>query len=333
MNELHEYKDPVTGYSIRQYTVGPKWNRKLYFTTENFTADDRYLLFNREDDGLYRADVHTGELEKLADAKEYSRFAMDRVGNWGVMAKNGDTICKLDLNTCEITELGHLPRGGRLTEHLTTADTGRVACSYQLANKIFSLCILDPGKTEAEVVHMSDYHLSHGQICPTDENIIFYVHETGGDALQRTWMYDIKEGRTKPYYVEKLGDWITHEVWRWDGREMAIMRMPDILVGDKDGHCFRLEAHCDRVLHHPCISRDGKYICADTMNDGNGPSVELFERSTGKHWTLAVANMYKTGEDHLHPSFNRKGDKIIFNAPDKNGNAQVCVIDIAGIIE
>jgi len=32
--------------------------------------------------------------------------------------------------------------------------------------------------------------------------------------------------------------------------------------------------------------------------------------------------------DHQHPSFNRKGDRILFSNPDENGAGQVCVIDL-----
>ena len=36
-----EYRDPITGYQIRRYTEGPARNAKLYFTTENFSTDDK----------------------------------------------------------------------------------------------------------------------------------------------------------------------------------------------------------------------------------------------------------------------------------------------------
>ena len=54
-----EYRDPITGYMIRRYTEGPERNAKLYFTTENFTPDDRFFFFNkqqlegRDDGGCY----------------------------------------------------------------------------------------------------------------------------------------------------------------------------------------------------------------------------------------------------------------------------------------
>lgn len=41
------YKDAITGYEIRQYTFGPERNAKLYFTSENFSPDDRYFYFNK----------------------------------------------------------------------------------------------------------------------------------------------------------------------------------------------------------------------------------------------------------------------------------------------
>lgn len=39
--------------------------------------------------------------------------------------------------------------------------------------------ILDPGQEEAQVVFETDQRLGHTQICPTDSNLLFYVHETG----------------------------------------------------------------------------------------------------------------------------------------------------------
>ncbi len=48
MNQLFTYADPKTGYAIRQYTKGEQRSAKLYFTTENFTTDDRYFFFRKQ---------------------------------------------------------------------------------------------------------------------------------------------------------------------------------------------------------------------------------------------------------------------------------------------
>ena len=336
MNELREYRDAATGYTIRQYTQGPGRNAKLYFTTENFTTDDKYFFFNRQTgDGplptgeLYRAEVETGELTRVAGS-EYRGFSMDRFENYGVLCRD-NIVCRLHCDTGDITEIGELPTGGNVTGHLTTANTGRIACSFHQYNKIYALVILDPKTGQSEVVYESDYHLGHAQICPTDENLIFYIHETTGDALQRTWVYDIKARMARPYYVEHANEWITHEVWSADGSMMAFMKLPGkILIGDKDGRCFRQAAESTQLLH-PCISRDNKWLCADRISY-LGVDVQagivLANLETGAVMDLAQTGAPKTGADHQHPSFDRSGNRILFSNPDAQGDAQVCLIDL-----
>ena len=349
-----EYIDPVTGYAVRRYTEGPERNAKLYFTCENFSTDDCYFFFMKQqlpgktDGGCYRADVETGALTRITDS-DYRGFATDREKNIGYTCKNEAEVYAVDLSTGERTKLGDLPKGGQITGHLTAASTGRVACSYHLANKLYALVIMDPGKA-AEVVYRSDYRLGHAQICPTDENLIFYIHETEGDAFQRTWMFDVKERYVRPYYVEHPSEWITHEVWTADGSEMAIMKLDpagfvdgekgerhtgNIILCDKDGRHFDVAATSEQLLH-PCISRDKKWLCADRIsylgvNVQEG--VVLIERATGKAKLIATTGSCKTGADHQHPSFNRRGDMILFSNPDENGNAQVCTIDLKQVMK
>lgn len=349
-----EYRDPVTGYLVRRYTEGPERNAKLYFTCENFSTDDRYFFFMREqmpgkaDGGCWRADVVTGELVRITDS-DYRGFATDREKNIGYTCKNETEVYAVDLSSGRMEKAGDLPKGGRITGHLTAADTGRIACSYHLANKLYALVILDPGY-DAEVVYQTDYRLGHAQICPTDENLIFYIHETEGDAFQRTWMFDVQERYVRPYYVEHPSEWITHEVWSADGREMAMMKLDppgftdgaaggvhtgNIIIGDKDGRHFDVVAS-DVQLLHPCISRDGRWLCADRISylgTDIQEGVVLIERATGRTRLIATTGTCKSGADHQHPSFNRRGDMILFSNPDENGIAQVCTIDLNQITD
>ena len=349
-----EYRDTITGYTIRKYTEGPERNAKLYFTCENFSVDDKYFFFmkqqleGRDDGGCYRANVETGELTRITDYS-YRGFATDREKNIGYTCRNETEVYAVDLDTAEMTKIGDLPAGGQITGHLTAANTGRIACSYHLANKIYALVIMDPGQ-EARIVYRSDYRLGHAQICPTDENLIFYIHETEGDAFQRTWMCDVDEQYVRPYYVEHPNEWITHEVWAADGSEMAMMKLDpgrfvdgekgerhtgNIIIGDKDGRHFDIEGRSEQLLH-PCISRDGKWLCADRISYLGvkvQEGVVLIERATGKTKLIATTGSCKTGADHQHPSFNRKGTQILFSNPNENGNAQVCVIDLEQVMK
>ena len=83
---MKTYRDAVTGYEVTQYTFGPERNSKLYFTCENFSADDRYFFFMKQqsegksDGGCYRAEVETGKIERVTD-DTYRGFATDRVKN------------------------------------------------------------------------------------------------------------------------------------------------------------------------------------------------------------------------------------------------------------
>ncbi len=336
------YRDPVTGYEIRQYTFGPERNAKLYFTTENFSVDDRYFFFEkmrvdtaRDQDvlpGLYRAEVETGEIVRLTD-EHYSRFAMHWNENYGVICRDDGMIMRIDIETGEMTELGRLPRNSVAQGHLTIANDGRIATTVQLECKLYAVTILDPGKQDAEILYTTDQWLGHCQICPTDSNLIFYVHETGGDALQRTWMFDVAYRMKRPYYVEHPNEWITHETWTADGSHMVFMWIPGkIIVGDKDGRHFDVVfEHEERILH-PGVTRDMQWLCTDRYwKDENGAEhfgPMLVNPRTGKGLLLAAPYNCLTGMDHVHPSFNRRGDRILFGAPDEHGISQVCVIDL-----
>lgn len=340
---MKSYRDGRTGYEVWQYTFGPERNAKLYFTTENFSADDRYFFFTREcvdgstgaQPGLYRAHVETGEMTLLADAR-HSGFAMHWNENYGVIARDDGGVLRLDLQTGAQTLLGWLPKGAKPQGHLTIANDGCIACSAQLQNKIYALLLLRPGQEQAQVVYRTDQWISHAQICPTDSSLIFYVHETGGDALQRTWMFEVKNHSTRPYYVEHEDEWITHETWSADGSVMVFMRIPyQIMLGDKDGRHFDVVYETDMRVLHPGISRDKQWLCTDAMGEESDGvyrvSVRLINVQTGRAQTLAYTCNFRTGQDHLHPSFNRAGDKVLFSAPDENGVAQICLIDLAQV--
>lgn len=107
-------------------------------------------LEGRDDGGCYKADVETGELIRVTD-DTYRGFATDREKNIGYTCRRETEVFAVDLSTNAMTKVGDLPKGGRITGHLTAADSGRIACSYHLANKYYALVILDPGKEAAGV--------------------------------------------------------------------------------------------------------------------------------------------------------------------------------------
>ena len=336
MGDLIEYKDAATGYVVRQYSKEPERSGKFYFSTESFTGDDKYFFCGfrfpegeSKANGIYRVEYATGHRE-LALGEEYSEFGMDYSRELAYVRKGG-SVYRFDTLSGKLTELGLMPPG-KNTSHFSVSKSGLVWCSFQLANKIFSLVVFDPAKGESEVVWKDDHHLGHSQACPGDDETVMYIHETGGDALQRVWMFDYPTRTVRPYYVEKEGDWITHEVWTADGNYLYFMRSPyQIMRGTRDGHNFKVMAECADKYHHCAPDRAGKWIIADrTGGMGNcaKDEVALINAETGAEEVLAKLIAWYPGAEHPHPSFNRAGNVVLFNSPLENGLSNVCAVDL-----
>ncbi|MCL2015191.1 MAG: oligogalacturonate lyase family protein [Defluviitaleaceae bacterium] len=332
MNELFEYKDPGTGYTIQQFTNSKGRSSKFYFSTESFTSDDKYFYYVRNEDdksATYRVEFATGHQE-LALNEEYKHFGMDYLRDFAYVRKN-DSVFSMNTNTGELKEIGELPAGGSCTSHLTASKSGLIWCSYHQAHKIYALVVLDPKTGQSEVVWQDDHRLGHCQACPGDDDTIMYVHETLGDALQRIWLFDYPTRTVRPYYVEKEGDWITHEVWTADGEYLYFMRYPhQIMRGTRDGHNFKVMAESTQFLH--CApDRSGKWITADRMTGvykGWKNQITLVNAETGVEEVLANTAEPATGAEHPHPSFNRAGNVVIFNQPIEKGFCNVCTIQL-----
>ena len=335
MNELFEYKDDNTGYVIRQFTDSKERSHKFYYTTESFTADDKYFFYRRDTDNgksaLYRVEYATGHQE-LALTDEYSHMCLDYNSSFA-FARKGDGLYRLDTATGKIDEVGAFP-AGECKGHLSVSKSGLVWCSYQQANKIYALLVIDPKTGKHEIVWQDDHFLNHCQACPGDDETVMYVHETGGDALQRIWMFDYPTRTVRPYFVEKEGDWITHEVWTADGEYLYFVRYPNhIMRGTRDGHSFKSVAQSTQFLH--CApDRSGKWLAADRVTGvyrGWKNQITLVNAETGVEHVLANLEEPNTGAEHPHPSFNRVGNVVLFNKPIDKGFCNVCAIDLSQV--
>jgi len=332
---VFEYKDESTGYIIRQYTDNTDVrSNKFYFSTESFTADDKYFFYREDIDGtgsVYRMEYTTGHKE-LVFGPEFSSMCMDYNRPHAYMRKD-DSLYRMETDTGIITEVAEFPPG-KCNGHLSVSKSGLVWCSYHQANKIYALVMLDPQTGKSEVMFQDDHFLNHCQACPGDDITVMYVHETYGDALQRIWLFDVPSRRIRPYYVEKEGDWITHEVWTADGNYLYFIRYPNhIMRGTRDGHSFVQVAESRQYLH--CApDRSGKWIAADRVTGvhmGWVNQIVLVDADKGSEEVLANLEEPNTGAEHPHPSFNRKGDIILFNKPIEKGLCNICTIDLSQV--
>jgi hypothetical protein len=326
--------DPVTGFEYRLLTDSAFPSHKMYFSSESWTTDDKHILFFRSaetGEKLIRLNEETGEDVILADAADgwkIHSFGLSREKDEGYIIKD-DKVFALDVLTGQTKELAPLPDSKYPCGHYTSSKSGLLPMTFKLNNGIFCLALTDPAKGATDILYYSDTPLGHCQACPGDDNMIFFCHETGGDALQRMWHFDIAENKPFPYYVERWGEWITHETWSHDGSFMTFIKAPDeIWTGSKDGRHFRLVSKSEEY-HHCAPSRSAKWITSDRSGSGQ---VALINVKTGKDTLLVTGHIPPTGAEHQHPSFNRKGDKILFTAPEgTDGACQIGLIDLKQI--
>lgn len=335
MSRMIEYRDDATGYVIRQYTDSTDVrSNKFYFSTESFTSDDKYFYYREDKDSksdVYRVDYETGKREH-AFGPEYTNMCLDYNRPHAYMRKE-DSLFRMDTDTGTMTEVAEFPPG-KCNGHLSVSKSGLVWCSYHQANKIYALVVLDPATGKSEVVFQDDHWLNHCQACPGDDETVMYVHETHGDALQRIWLFDYPTRRVRPYYVEKEGDWITHEVWTADGDYLYFIRYPHhIMRGTRDGHSFAQVSESTQYLH--CApDRSGKWVVADRItgvHKGWKNQITLVNAVTGTEEVLANLEEPTTGAEHPHPSFNRMGNVVLFNKPIAKGLCNVCTIDLSQV--
>lgn len=321
--------DPVTGLEFVYLTPADTLCRKMYFSGESFTPFESCVLFFHFPQGgaqLVMLTLATGSEQVLADAADgwnIHTFGLAREKDEGYIIK-GSEVYALDIPSGATRRLASLPERAQPCGHYTASKNGLLPMTFKLSNGIHCLALTDPVKGETDLLYYSDTPLGHCQACPGDDNTVFFCHETGGDALQRMWHFDVAQRRAYPYYVERWGEWITHECWSADGRFMTFIKAPDeIWTGTADGRNFRLVSK-SKEYHHCAPSRSMRWITADRSQYGE---VVLVNVETGEDTVLVTGHIPPEGADHQHPSFNRTGDKVLFSAP-AGGSCRVGLVDL-----
>lgn len=324
-------KDPVTGYEVQILTDWDEPCRKTYFSNESWRSDDGALFFHSASGG---SDGHTnlwmcsgGDFQLLTPGTGWAAdtFGVDRRRDHGYLQR-GNEIWRVDLHSGAAEPFAELPFRGRATGHFTVSLSGHVVNAFRLESKPYLLAVTTP-QGATEIVYRSDTPLGHTQTCPGDDDTIFYVHETGGDAWQRMWLIDRQERTPKPFFVEQLNDWVTHETWNRTGDYITfIYNSVEIRKGWKDAQ--RFETVATGHFHHCAPSPNDRWIVADDTHSGR---ILLVEQATRQVTTIATGFHARDGADHCHPSFNRAGDHILFTAPQEGRPSQLAMMDLRQI--
>ena len=334
---MKTYRDKETGFDIRVLTDTESWSTKPYFDFECTTVNDELAFVSENSEGkrnLWFVNIETGEKDLFLELGSGDRFSVPLNREYGLLFK-GETkgIYRCDLTSGEQSQLGEVPFCLSATSGQTTFQDGTLVASYQHRKKYYFIGVTDLKTGKCEMVYRTDQWTNHTQACPTDNENILYVHETGGDAVQRMWMFNYREGSNRPYFVEQENDWITHELWSRSGESVMFCRLfsaarisdePDELwIGHKDGQRFKCVAKGSYL--HGAPDASDKWIVADDSRTG---WITLVDLETGENIVLATGLFPSSGAAHCHPSFNRRGDQVILTLPFSDENVQAGVIDL-----
>ena len=340
---LRRDPDPGSGLEITWLTDGGAPSRKTYFSNESWTRDDRWIVYlawpaPEEPAAVWRLEEATGEREPVTQGRGWAAHTvgLDRRRDVAYVQREA-ALCRIELGPdLRAAEVAGAPEGARPTGHFTASRSGLVACGYRLREGPFGLVVFDPEAGGCRIVHRSDTPLGHVQFCPGDDRTLFYVHETGGDALQRMWLFDLAEGRPRPLYPEAPDDWITHETWGADGRVLTFIRWPHGIMAARraggsgpwaEGAAY--ETVAPGRYHHCAPSANARWVAADMTESGEVWLVP-WAAGPGAPRLLASGLRAHSGEDHCHPSFNRAGDRVLFSAPG-GGPCQLAMVDLRQI--
>lgn len=336
---MKTYRDEETGYEIRVLTDSPNGCTKPYFDMECTTPDGSRAMVTESLDPqskLWLVDVETGEKDLLLELGPGDTFSVPPTRDYGLLHR-GETRSshRCDLSTGELEQIGETPFCGRATSVLTTFQNGTLVASYQHERSYYVLGVTELSTGKCEVVYRTDQLTNHTQACPGDNESILHIHETGGDAIQRMWMFNYRERINRPYFVEQLDDLVTHECWTRSGKSVMFCNLgaatrfsfseePDELwLGRRDGQGFRCVAK-GRYLHGAPDTQE-RWIVADDEQTG---TITLVDVASGEDIPLASGLFPPTGAEHCHPSFNRRDDRVILTLPLPDGTVQVGAIDL-----
>jgi oligogalacturonide lyase len=332
--------DPQTGREIWQLTNGDWVSHSPYPYCQAFSADQKYAVYSANRTGqyqLYRLEIEPGIACQLTDLADYQNFSLcvNPAGD-EVFFTAGTQAWAANLETGDlrlITDYAPLmSAGGKLGRPCTSGDGRYILNYYQRPNGKFGLALADANGSRPEEIYMFEdcEAIGHLNYCPTDNNLVSYVplpdrqndftlppHERA-----RAWRLDLQTGENSPLVIALPGFRATHEYWSPDGQRVFYHEkthpgwLPTSINSvDRNGGDRQVHFNTNKIkLGHSSINRAGTHIVSDSQQPKENELV-LIELATGTAEVLCYPNASGAPHpNHVHPSFSRYGDKIIYNS-------------------
>jgi oligogalacturonide lyase len=182
------------------------------------------------------------------------------------------------------------------------------------------------------------------QFCPDDASLLFYA----GPLTDRIWLINRDGSNNRRLYERQSDEWITHESWIPNTREVAFVDWPHGV------RCINVDTGTERRIAsfnawHPVSNRQGTLMVTDTnfpdiglqlfdprTGTSEAPRTLCFPEATsiGDHWNGPFPyadgpiHVYAPQHTHPHPSFSPDGSKVVFTS-DRTGTPQLYEVALA----
>ncbi len=342
--------DPVTGRLVWQITSHDSASVAVYFERQPFTADDRYVVFGSKRSGswqVYRADLRNGEIVPVSEKQDLAPFSF-------TIHPDGKSVCYIHDNILYKTDVKNrretvwMDFNGKFSTPLRFSSSFSADARFTVVttktDSGIGLYRIDLENGAVQGVMWKAGPLSHPLLCPTNPDLITFVPgpDTQNDMTlpmekrARTWIADLKTGRTRPFLIMPYGFRATHETWSADGRRFFFYKksVPDwtpvaICSIDQNGDDWKQYYHHDAIrLGHGISSRDGLWFLSDGQDPHKNPLI-LIHLSSGEAtflcWPNASMNEQAGQYSHVHPTLSASGRFACYTS-DATGVPQVYVV-------
>lgn len=350
-SELTTSQDKDTGITIRQLTNHRSINHHPFFLIPAYDNEMQWLYFVSHRSGtaqIYGIELASYRIFKFTEVEDLVEWSVHpdpngryvyfttSVGGWQLEVESGRIRSLFEYGRGVASESG-MVAGGMGT---TALSANGQKWAYRVYDEgMVTINVVETGSGKVTEVTRHDA-VAHMQFCPDDDDLLFFA----GNFTQRLWTVTL-DGVKKEHYQRKHMQWITHESWIPQTRELMFVDWPHrVCAVSVDTGASRTIATLN--AWHAISNASGTMAVADTKNPDIGlqlfPIHEIGEPTTlcyphasnaGDHWNYPFPyengpiKVYAPQHTHPHPRFSSDSKRIVYTS-DASGYAQLYEIDL-----